>query len=67
MPKFLGETWLPKANGLKFEKNHEFLAANGSKFLENHPFALGNILFLREFEPKTWFSRQLGCFSPCVS
>jgi hypothetical protein len=38
MPKFLGETWLPKANGLKFEKNLEFLlGANGSKFLENHP------------------------------
>jgi hypothetical protein len=42
------------------EKNHEFLGANGSKFLEKYPFALGNTLFLRELEPKTWFSGQLG-------
>ncbi len=60
MPKFLVKHGCLRQMGSSSKRNMSFLGANGSKFLENHPFALGNTLFLRELELKTWFSGQLG-------
>jgi hypothetical protein len=53
--------------GSSSKRTMSFLGPNGFKFLENHPFALGNTLFLRELELKTWFSAQLGWVLPRVS
>jgi hypothetical protein len=59
-PSSLGKHGCLRQMGSSLKRTMSFLGQMGPSSFENHPFALGNTLFLREFEPKTWFSGQLG-------